>query len=120
MNNWELLLFDNCQVRNFCTGLSYLPDGQRIGYQELESALKCLKKIDVVGDVDDIQTFIATVFWRMGWVPPRDIPKENVNNEKYGMDIGNPAMVNALWPFIHFDCALYSQRTNFSQCRLHN
>lgn len=120
LTNYELLLFDNYQVRNFCRGLSYLPDGQRIGFQELESALKTFKKIDVVGDVEDIPAFLATVFGRMGWMPPQNIPKENANNEKYGMDIRNPAMVNALWPFIHFDCALYSQRVNFSRCCLHN
>ncbi len=94
MTDWELLLFDNCQTRNFCTGLSYLPDGQRIDFQKLEFALKTLKKIDVVGDANDLPAFLTKVFVRMGWnLQPQNIPKENVNGKIYGMDIRNPAMV---------------------------
>lgn len=69
LTNSELLLFDNCQVRYFIKGLGYKPDGWRIGFQEMEVALKTLKTIYIVGIVGvicDIQTFLDTVFLRMG------------------------------------------------------
>lgn len=113
LTNYELQLFDNCQIRYFTKDFSLEPNGQRIGFKDLEYALQTLKKIDLVGGTHNLQTFLEAVSQRMGWPSPQHIPKENFNNEKYGMDIRNPAMVNALWPFIHFDYALYSQRANF-------
>jgi len=77
------------------------------------TALQTLKKIDLVGDTHELQTFLESVSQHMGWNLPVHIPKENFNNDKYGMEIRNPAMVNALWPFIHYDMALYSQRAKF-------
>ena len=113
ISNHELLLFDNCQTRYFTKGFSLKPTGQRIGFKQLEFALQTLKKIDLVGDTHELQTFLEAVSQRMGWNLPVHIPKENIHNENYGMDIRNPAMVNALWPFIHYDMALYSQRAQF-------
>jgi hypothetical protein len=49
----------------------------------------------------------------MGWNLPDQLPRRNSNNEKYGINIHNPAMVKALWPFIHYDMVLYSQRAKF-------
>ena len=113
MTNHELLLFDNCQTRYFTKGFSLGPNGQRVGFKELEFALQTLKKIDLVGDTHELQTFLGAVSQHMGWNLPVHLPKENFNNEKYGMDIRNPAMVNALLPFVHYDMELYSQRAEF-------
>jgi len=113
LTDQELLLFDNTQTRYLTNNFPLNATGQRIGFKEVTPALRNLKKIDVVGDSCDIESFLTAVSVRMGWPAPEDAPKVNVNNEKYGMDINNPAMVNALWPFIRYDMALYSQRTQF-------
>jgi hypothetical protein len=113
LNNEELLLFDNIQVRMYTSNFSLAPNGQKIGFKELEYALDNLYKIDLVGELHNIQNLFSVVNKRMGWQAIGDIPFDNVNTEKHGLDIKNPAIVNALWPLIRYDMALYSQRAHF-------
>lgn len=120
MTDFEVLLFDNCQTRYFTRGLTYLPDGQRIGLKEMEYALQTLKQFDHVGDVKDIRAFVANVCHSMGWSVPVSIPRVNAFTEKYGLDISKPAIVNALWPFIHFDYAIYSQQGKLKNAKSAN
>ena len=113
ISNQELMQFDNIQTRCLTSGFALNENGQRITFQELEYALRNLQKINVVGEQNNLQCFFNVVTKRMDWQAAADIPFDNVATEKYGFDLNNPAIVNALWPFIRYDMALYSQRESF-------
>ena len=111
LSNQELVILDNPQIRHLTKKLGIT--GQKIGLTDLEFAFQNLKKIDVVGDAGDLQTFISTVSEEMDWSVLDTVTKANDDIENYGMDINNPAVVNALSLFIKYDIALYSQRAQF-------
>jgi hypothetical protein len=111
LSNQELVILDNPQTRHLTKKLGIT--GQKIGLTDLEFAFQNLKKIDVVGDAGDLQTFISAVSKEMDWSVHDTVTKANDDIENYGMDINNPAVVNALSLFIKYDIALYSQRAQF-------
>ena len=113
LNTTEITLFDNVQTRYLTNNFGLGPTGQRIGFKEVTQALKNLKEIDVVGDTSDLQAFITAVSVRMGWPVDEKVIKINERDNEYGIDMNNPAILNALSLFIKYDIALYSQRAQF-------
>ena len=112
LTNQELVILDNPQTRLLTKKLGVT--GEKIGSTDLEFAFQNLKKFDVVGDVGDLQTFISAVSKEMDWpVFETNLAEEIDEIQNYGMDINNPAFVNAFWPFIHFDMIIYTQRAQF-------
>lgn len=107
----ELVIFDNPQIRFLTKNLG--DQGKKVGIKELELAMRNLKSIDVVGDVDDMKAFINAVTKVMDWSSLDNVVSEKDDSEKYGMDSNNLDIANALWPFIRYDIALYSQRESF-------
>jgi hypothetical protein len=74
------------------------------------TALHTLKKVDLVGNTYELQTFLEPVIKYMRCNLSVYIPKEPLKNEKYSIGISNPTRVNALLPYIYYDMVLYFQR----------
>jgi len=99
----ELTLVDNLQVRY----LSPVAAGERVNGDDLRLARRALIQFDLVGLTERLEEFLNAVSTRMGWPPPRQVPEENRNAERYGIDASNPALRRALEPLIRFDEGLY-------------
>jgi len=99
----ERRLLDNVQV-------NYLHEkypSNSIAQAELESALNVVDRLDLVGIVENIDLFYRVLAARLGLSPVLNIPHENKQSEKYGMNAADAEFQAAVEPLIKYDRILY-------------
>ncbi len=106
----QLNLIDNTQTRYVCRKQV----SPRVGLAEAHSALENLKQIDIVGTAEQLGQVLARIAAAMGWAPPDNEPRENVQATKYGLDAGDPDTRTALLPIIEHDEVVYQAACQLS------
>ncbi len=96
------------------SGFSYFHNCQTLYLDEscksLETALKNLEHIDVVGLAEDLPGLIAIIARRLNLDLPRSPSRrENVNPFKYGFRGNDPGTREALFPLVERDLVIYHE-----------
>jgi len=102
-NSLEHRLLDNTQTRYIRTELAK----QVVDASDFISAIENLKEFDFVGTDNNISGFLAEIAVDYGFEYKNEDRRENVLNNKFGLDIDNPDIREALFPLIKFDIELY-------------
>jgi hypothetical protein len=99
----ELRLIDNCQVRYF----TWVPAGEKVGDKQRGEAIKASKIFNKIGITEDISSFLKAIADKMAWPEPDDFIRENVTQNFYGLDTSRVDIRTVLEPFVRHDLALY-------------
>ena len=102
-NPVTLNLFDNCQTRYLLPGHRV----ERLTIDDARLALDMLKRFDLVGLVEQYDDFVSRLCSLMDWKLPPGTERVNVQPKRYGLDVNNPAVRQALHPFVQCDLVLY-------------
>ena len=101
----ENLLFLHNTQTYFLSG-----EHNRNTYSDLQvnTALKNLKNIDYIGIQEELNSFMEILSNEFNWPKNNEI-KENINSEKYGLDINNKELREALYPLYNKDMIIYKE-----------
>jgi hypothetical protein len=102
-NSLEHRLLDNTQTRYIRTEIAK----ESVDDTDLSAALDNLKHFDFVGTDHDISGFLAAIAADYGFEYKMEDRRENVLNNKFGLDINNPSIQAALLPLVKYDLKLY-------------
>jgi hypothetical protein len=100
----EHRLLDNTQTRYIRTELAK----EAVDAADLADAIENLRHFDFVGTDNDISGFLSDIAIDYGFVYKVEDHRENVLNNKFGLDINNPAIKAALFPLVKYDLELYN------------
>jgi hypothetical protein len=104
-NSLEYRLLDNTQTRYIRTDLTKnVVDGI-----DFSDALENLKDFDFVGFDNNIGGFLGRIASEYGVDYKIDGRRENVLSNKFGLDLNNQAIKEALMPLVKFDLELYEK-----------
>jgi hypothetical protein len=110
LNAEEFRLLDNTQTRYIRTDLVKV----YVEPNDLAAALKNLKHFDFIGIDDDISSFLLKIAADYSFDYGVEERRENVRNNKFGLDIDNEDIRKALLPLIKYDLDLYDAAKKFS------
>ncbi|MEJ2534415.1 MAG: hypothetical protein P8008_02830, partial [Gammaproteobacteria bacterium] len=100
----ERALVDNCQVRYFTR-----PEGDWVGAEDVDAALRAAARFDRIGFADDLSGFLTRVARDMNWpAPDRQPPRENVTPDFFGLERAGVRVRRALKPLHRHDSELYA------------
>jgi hypothetical protein len=102
-NHLEHRLLDNTQTRYIRTEVAKVA----VDVADLADAIVNLRHFDFVGTDDDISGFLARIAAGYGIEYKIEDRRENVLNNKFGLDINNPKIKEALLPLVKYDLELY-------------
>jgi len=99
----EYRLLDNTQTRYIRC------DIDKVSVDDIDfiSAVDSLKCFDFVGLDNDISGFLAQIADEYAFENIEEERRENVLNDKFGMDINRPEIKEALFPLVQYDLKLY-------------
>jgi hypothetical protein len=99
----EYRLLDNTQTRYIRTDIS------KASVDEVDfiNAVDSLKHFDFVGVDNDISGFLAKVAAEYSFESIEEERRENVLNDKFGLDIDKLEIKEALFPLVQYDLKLY-------------
>lgn len=100
----ELQLVDNCQIRYFIA----VPPGQTVNEVHAREAIKASALFDKIGTTESIEQFFKEVATKMSWPQKAQLPRENVAQDYYGLDVTNQETRNILAPLVQHDNSLYT------------
>lgn len=106
LNTAEFRLFDNTQTRYIRSGSK-----PKVDSQDFVSAMENLKSFDFIG-CDDISPMLEAIAHEYNIKFEYDNKRENVNNDKFGLDISDPETQHSLSPLIKYDLLLYKEIEN--------
>lgn len=112
----ELRLLDNPQVRHL-THYPHTPAGMQT--RDVSSALETLRETDTFGFIEDPQGLFEAMAEAVGARKEAiAVPHENALGNRYGLDPGDEAQMQALMPLIQHDMTLYAEAYTLYQDRL--
>ena len=96
-------LFNNCQTRYL---LNATPPNL-IQKTHSQMAIKSLRFFDIIGTVENYDSFLNNVSRRMGWEKKIELRKSNALDNKYGIEKKSQRLKEILAPLISADQILY-------------
>jgi hypothetical protein len=99
----EHRLLDNTQTRYIRSELAKVV----VDEADLVDAVENLKHFDFVGTDNDISGFLSEIAIDYGFEYKVEDRRENVLNNKFGLNINNPDIKEALLPLVKYDLKLY-------------
>ena len=113
----NFFLFHNTQTRYLCGGKK----NPSLTENQIQTALTNLEEIDFVGTVERLNEFILLLISTLDINTTNNMPKrENTNNNKFGMDSNNKALITALNPLIKYDKIIYDKAREIFIDKFHN
>ena len=103
-NSLEHRLLDNTQTRYIRTNLAK----ESVTEVDFLNSIENLKDFDFVGTDNNISGFLEQIANDYGFDYKVEDRRENVLNNKFGLDINNRGIKEALLPLVKFDLNLYS------------
>lgn len=100
----EFKLLDNTQTRYIRTNLNK----ERVDDLDVKQALQNLSNFEFVGTDADIGGLLSRIAADYGFECKTEDRRENVLNNKFGLDINNQKVNDALLPLVKFDLKLYA------------
>ena len=100
----EHRLLDNTQTRYIRTELAK----ETVDETDLIAAVENLKDFDFIGTDHDISGFLGELATEYDVEYKAEDRRENVLNNKFGLDINNPKIKDALLPLVKYDLELYA------------
>ena len=107
LNTAEFRLFDNTQTRYIRSDILK----PRVDHDDFLSAVENLKSFDYIG-CDDISPMLEAIAHEYNIKFEHDNKRENVNNDKFGLDIFDHETQRSLSPLIKYDLLLYKEIEN--------
>lgn len=104
LEDLEMRLVDNCQVRYFTA----VPAGNAVGNGHPIKAIEASAKFDLIGTTEHTAAFLKNVAIHMSWPEPESFRRENVTQQFYGLDTTNKDIRKALKPLVQHDIVLYN------------
>lgn len=110
-NNLEHMLLDNTQTRYIRTNLVK----ESVDEVDLHNAIENLKDFDFIGSDNNISGFLNKIASDYGFQYKVEDRRENVLNNKFGLDISNFEIKKALIPLVKYDLRLYELAKKITQ-----
>ena len=105
MSGVECILFDNCQVRYFIADYNT----PRVTESSLVEAKEMASRFDYIGFNDNLPAFYRGI--GLAVEEGLDV-RDNVQNNRYGLDVSRPELYELLSPLIKYDNELYEYAKN--------
>lgn len=96
-------LFNNCQTKYLA---NYIVSS-KLSIDDAANAIESLSFFDIIGTVENMESFMNEICLKMGWHYNVSIPKMNVSKTNTGIDKNLPGLREALYPLYCADQVVY-------------